>query len=485
MKTRYILFAAAVLAVASCTKTVEQPEPESMQLTFRAYQEGALQTRTTVRDGGTKVYWEPADEIKLFFKESSSRFVSQNTELVDIADFTGTLNVISGANEGAGSENQTWGLYPYREDAVSDGYSVTTTLPAEQTGRAGSFARNTHITLAHSSDLKLAFYNVTGGVRFSLSQEGIKSVSFQGNDLEALAGKIKLAFEDGVPVVQEVSEGETVLTLNAPDGGSFETGKWYYIEAIPRLLCAGFKMVFSKGGEVATLSTSGLVTISRGKYGSIANADKGLIFRSADTAEPEYVDLGLSVKWATFNVGATSPEGYGEYFAWGETEPKTDYGWATYKWCKGSSNTLTKYCQADQSDLWAGSGSPDSKTVLELEDDAAHMNWGGSWRMPTDEEWTELRENCSFTWTDNYNGTGVAGDIVTSNKVNFTDKTIFIPAAGCRTGTRFNGVGTFGAYWSSSIKSPEYSYRLYFNSSRVSRSDFGRYFGFSVRPVTE
>ena len=95
----------------------------------------------------------------------------------------------------------------------------------------------------------------------------------------------------------------------------------------------------------------------------------------------------MSVKWATCNVGATKPEEYGDYFAWGETDPKSTYDWSTYKYCNGSSSTLTKY-NTDNSQ-----GTVDNKTTLDLSDDAARANWGDSWRMPTDAELTELRSN--------------------------------------------------------------------------------------------
>ena len=985
MKKRYILFAVAALMLAACAKTVEQPEPEGVQITIRAIQEGATDTKTAVQDGGTQVNWEPNDEIKVFFKGAGSRFISQNSQNEAIAEFSGTMNVIVGVNEGASGSNDLWGLYPYRSDATSDGSSVTTTLPAEQTGRAGSFARNTHITLARSSSHDLAFYNVTGGVRFSLTQEGIKSVTFQGNGGETLAGRIKLAFDGGVPAVQEVTEGETVLTLNAPGGGTFETGKWYYIEAIPGTLSSGFKVAFSKGNETAKISSFGSVTINRGKYGSIADADQGLIFKgeggdepgggeepdpssviqfvdpiakyacvekfdangdgevsyaeaaaatsfvglfkdwntvtkfeeikyfkgvtstegvfngltkletitipdfittlgtfqgctaltsvilpseltaipsycfdgctaltsvslpsnlgsipnycfqgctalqslevpasvteigtyvfsgcialqtvalpsglttlkrncfdgctaltsvslpyslgsipiycfqgcsalqtielpselntigsyafnncksinllsfpsaltsignvafrnctslakivlgggvsigqhafsgctalfsitmgdsvslgsyafqncsalpsislgdsvtissdafsgctslssvsmgkggsissafsgctslstvtlgegvivsenafsgctalttvvlppdmtaipsglfgsctvlktitwpsalqsignsafygcviskddpdasvielpstvksigsqafwgvrhlkmpstSAISIEPdafysgvtrlyvpaemvemykvrtnwsvyanqiypigdypvkpsfpvaEAVDLGLSVKWASWNVGAYAPEGNGCYFAWGEVEDKVFYDWSTYKWCDGSYSTLTKYNNN------SSYGTVDNKTALDPEDDAAHVNWGGSWRMPTDAEWTELRYNCTWTWTTQ---NGVNGRLVTSNKEGYTDKSIFLPAAGSRNGYYLYDAGTRGNCWSSSLYtgSPYGAYFVYFYSGYHRYDTNNRNNGFSVRPVTE
>ena len=90
-----------------------------------------------------------------------------------------------------------------------------------------------------------------------------------------------------------------------------------------------------------------------------------------------YVDLGLSVKWATCNVGANNPEDYGDYFAWGETTTKDTYNLSTYKWCNGSYSTLTKYCNNSS---YGNNGFTDNKTQLELSDDAARANWGGSWR---------------------------------------------------------------------------------------------------------
>lgn len=106
-----------------------------------------------------------------------------------------------------------------------------------------------------------------------------------------------------------------------------------------------------------------------------------------EKVEPEYVDLGLSVKWATFNVGAIAPEDYGNYFAWGEVEPKAEYSWENYKWGDGTASNMTKYNEKD------------GLTTLKLEDDAAHVNWDGKWRMPTDAEFTELREKCIWEWT--------------------------------------------------------------------------------------
>ena len=187
----------------------------------------------------------------------------------------------------------------------------------------------------------------------------------------------------------------------------------------------------------------------------------------------DYVDLGLSVKWATCNVGADSPEDYGDYFAWGETKPKSTYKWSTYEWCQGSTTTLTKYC------TYSSYGKVDNKTQLDLSDDAARANWGGSWRMPTHDELTELREKCSWTGTTQ---NGVEGYKVTS-KTN--GNSIFLPAAGYRYNSSLYDAGSYGYYWSSSLYtvSPNDARFVYFDSSRVDWNFSSRYYGRSVRPV--
>ena len=193
----------------------------------------------------------------------------------------------------------------------------------------------------------------------------------------------------------------------------------------------------------------------------------------------EYVDLGLpsGLKWATCNIGATTPEEYGDYYAWGENETKVDYSWETYKWCNGSDSTMTKYCNNSKY------GIEDNDTILDLEDDVAHVKWGGSWRMPTITELSELSDtcNCSWTWTTQ---NGVYGYKVQSLKSGYTDKYIFLPAPGYRSSS-LKLTGSFGFYWSSSLYE-DYSYDagcLFFASSYYGTSGNYRYFGLSVRAV--
>ena len=192
----------------------------------------------------------------------------------------------------------------------------------------------------------------------------------------------------------------------------------------------------------------------------------------------EYVDLGLSVKWATCNVGATKPEEYGDYFAWGETQPKSYYDWSNYKWCNGSDDTQTKYCTN------SSYGIVDHKTVLEAADDAATVNWGGSWRMPTKAEQNELRTECTWTWTTE---NGLNGYRIISNKAGYTDKSIFLPAAGARYCSDLLNAGSYGFYWSSSLRT-DYPYNAEgwcFLSDYKDLIYDSRNYGRSVRPVCQ
>jgi len=139
----------------------------------------------------------------------------------------------------------------------------------------------------------------------------------------------------------------------------------------------------------------------------------------------EYVDLGLSVKWATFNVGATWPWEYGDYFAWGEVETKESYEPNNYKFVNGGSAV-------------------NDKNTLDIENDVAHKEWGGKWRMPSREEFDELIQNCTWTWTTQK---GVNGFLVTSNKPGYTDRSIILPAAGLRSLSELRLSGNIGFYW--------------------------------------
>ena len=191
-----------------------------------------------------------------------------------------------------------------------------------------------------------------------------------------------------------------------------------------------------------------------------------------------FVDLGLpsGTMWATCNVGASSPEDYGDHFAWGETATKSDYSWKSYQFrVKGSNRKnviLSKY------NKWSTHGVVDNKTCLDSSDDVARVSWGYAWRMPTEKEMMELQKECTWTWTkqggrNGYKVTGKNGEW------------IFLPAAGAWEGKKLEIAGLGGAYWTSEFQEDESPYHLFIDNVTHDRLTpyEGRYHGFSVRPV--
>ena len=192
----------------------------------------------------------------------------------------------------------------------------------------------------------------------------------------------------------------------------------------------------------------------------------------------EYVDLGLpsGTLWATCNVGASKPEEYGNYFAWGETQPKTTCSWSTYKYCKGTKDTMTKYCTSKTY------GTVDNKTELEAMDDAATANWGKNWQMPSKEQFEELI-NSRYTTTTWISLPGCRGCMIVSKS---NGNRIILPAAGVRHDLMLpSWAGSIGYYWSRSLDASGTSnvYGLWLGDEPSTYSDPDRYYGQSVRPV--
>ena len=237
----------------------------------------------------------------------------------------------------------------------------------------------------------------------------------------------------------------------------------------------------SSNQAVATVNPDGLVTaVKAGTAAVTAKANNGLMANCAVTVENIYkaVDMGLSVKWCSCNLGATSPEAPGDYYAWGETFTKAKYDWQSYTLCEGGSDTsLKKY--STRSDY----GIKDDKTVLEAVDDAATQILGGDWRMPTTEEMAELMQESNCTWTKD-TVKDVFGYRVTSKK---TGNSIFLPAAGVIGGTGGGLVylGKRGFYWTSSLydENPSSAYEMSFGSNWLEQEICDRVVGLSIRPV--
>ena len=281
---------------------------------------------------------------------------------------------------------------------------------------------------------------------------------------------------------ESIKEGET-LTLTATVSPSNATDK----SVIWSSSNTSVAIVDQNGKVTAVNAGSATITVMTND-GSKTATCAVTVTDSSSTTVAEAVDLGLSVKWASFNVGATKPEEYGGYYQWGGTDDVSDKSiyidWNNCPYHAGSSSSSgwTKYIGSLF--LWSGLGEPDNKITLEQSDDVAHVQWGDKWRMPTNQEWQELIDNCTWTWTTL---NGVVGYLVTSTKSGYTDKWIYLPAAGDRFDDYIYNFGYRGYYWSSSLSTLNslYAYYLYFDSNCVYTDDLGRYRGRSVRPVSE
>ena len=239
---------------------------------------------------------------------------------------------------------------------------------------------------------------------------------------------------------------------------------------------------------------SGTITITSDAESqpTVALSGTGVKSSTPSVATPEAVDLGLSVKWASFNLGATKPEEYGDYYAWGEVETyysslnpltwkpgkEAGYDWPSYKWCMGTTNTRTKYCPDP---AYGYNRFKDNKTVLDLDDDAAHVALGGKWRMPTFAEWDELLNYCTWTWIDQ---DGVKGRLATSKK---NGNTIFLPSAGFRNPSYFVERGVQGYYWSASLDpgNANNAYYIFISSNWVVDEEWLHCYGMTIRAVSE
>ena len=279
-----------------------------------------------------------------------------------------------------------------------------------------------------------------------------------------------------------VDNSQVVGTWYAPNGTSFtlnEDGSTNYPEASTYKFRpyqgtltfyfanqTPFKMIF-----INEVTPDHLIVVNNGIF---------TIFGKGQPAplEHEFVDLGLpsGTLWATCNVGASSPESLGDYFAWGETSTKDTYDWSTYKWCKGAQSTITKYCD-DSS--YGYKGFTDDLFELQLTDDAAYVNWGISWQMPSKKQFEELISG-GYTTKERTTKNNVYGLLITSKVEGYEDKSIFLP---------YSVAKSCGEYWTSTRNTlpkdnQNVAYCFWFDTNSIySSSPFSRAEGCMVRPV--
>lgn len=427
-------------------------------------------------DDQLHVLWDAGDHVSIFNKYTYNREYAFQGET---GENSGTFGKVPNEDFVTGNDlDLIYAVYPYRASTrITDDGEITITLPSVQPYRENSFGREANTMVSVTEDNELFFRNLCGyfAVRLYGDNVSVSSISLEGNNGEYLAGKATIVAQLATaPVFQfdpDYSSRELVLTSSFPVeiGTTAETATTFWFVIPPARYENGITLTVRDGkGGVFVRHTTGSLVIRRNMLKKAAPLE-------VDKILPEAIDLGLSVKWAPYNLGASKPEEYGDYYAWGETSLKEYNDWDTYQWCNGTHNKLLKY-NVDAS--VGNDGFTDDKTVLDTEDDAASVKLGHGWRIPTMAEQDELRTQCTWTWTEQ---DGVNGCKVTGPNGN----TIFIPAAGSWVQSAVSGLGTDAVYWSSSL-CMEYPYRakmIHFKDGVLEIGNGDRRFGHSIRPV--
>mgnify|MGYP003309388362 CR=1 FL=1 len=278
----YIIAAAlAAIIMTSCSKEIiETNLSKTITLTsLTATSAPETQDTKTILDGNTlKSSWLAGDAINVFFGASeSSKFVCQASG--EIAQFKGSIDVVTGGGEGLTDDTSLWGVYPYNSNTSCDGTTITLSLPSNQQAKTDTFADDLFPTIARSQNFYLSFYNVCGSFRFTVTNPGIVKVTVKGNNGENIAGKARVSMNER-PEVSTFINPVQEITLSAPDGGSFEVGKTYYFALYPTNFQSGFTLTFYKEDSKAEFIYSSAYNLKRNVFTMLRDKDKGLIFNN-------------------------------------------------------------------------------------------------------------------------------------------------------------------------------------------------------------
>ena len=522
MKTKITFIAAAALMMAACSR-MENPFETHVPVTL-SYSTVAV-TETKAAQNLNEGTFDTGETVKVRISNAGAG------EWTDYNFTTGESGAMSpyGAVPYYPAGAQNIDIVAWYPATAGTSFSVQTDQTTDASYKASDlmFASVTNqakqtgaVNLAFSHKMAKINVNITAG-------QGIGSIT----GLSLLNVKPTVALDLATGAVGEAGGEATAIAMS--NNGS---------AVIPAQTISGglLSIVTDKGTATYTVTGKEFaagqrytinITVNLGVLGTTSaitdwitgwTEDESVFFTPPNIAGHEFVDMGTvtiggvekNLKWATCNVGADNPWDYGDYYAWGETEtyyeagtaqntPPTwksgkseGYDWPSYKWCNGTSRIVTKYCtESTYWDWWGSSDPMDNKTVLDPEDDAAHVKWGVTWRIPTEEEWTALLDDTLYdwVWTNDYlnDGSNHKGRIVTRKNVGGNDpcagRSIFLPAAGGRGGTDLDGVGSWGGCWSSSLHTdnPSLAWIVFFDSDRHERNIGSRTYGHSVRPVTE
>ena len=244
-------------------------------------EEPSAETRSAISEivnGAVKFTWLEGDAINVFFGASESSIFVTNTT-ARVAQFKGTIGAVTGGGDDLNDETSLWGVYPYSSNTTCDGSSITLAVPHVQEAKADNFADDLFPSIARSTNFTMAFYPVCAALRFKVSNPDIVKVTLSGNDNESLAGKANVSMVlGGVPEVDEILEGQKELTMSAPDGGCFETDKYYYFVFYPCDFAKGYTLTYYKEASKATYVKTEAYPVGRNKFGGATKKDAGLTF---------------------------------------------------------------------------------------------------------------------------------------------------------------------------------------------------------------
>jgi hypothetical protein len=465
------LCALAALTIVSCKKDDGKAGKVSFQATLtQPTEEGRTHIGTD-----NWLMWDNNDAIKLFTADGTSATFTTHDANVTTATFSGDID----------EADAYCAFYPAAQaTGLNTDGKVVLTLANEQQYAEGGFANGTYPMAAYTTGTTFEFHSPCGLLAIPMKGTAtVTSIELTGKLNEPLAGQLLIdpvGFNPTNPTYT-LGDYQTKVTLNCGSGVTLDanTAKTFYFVVPKNVFAQGFTAVVKNGGtEITRMETTHNNIIAAERIRLMPEVT--VIGGGEGGDEHAYVDLGLpsGLLWATCNVGADTPEAYGDYFAWGETTPKDYYDWSNYQYCNGSYNTLTKYCNYSS---YGYNGFTDDLTTLLPEDDAATANWGNGWRMPTIGEFEELYNNTTATWTQQ---NGVNGRLFTAANGN----SLFLPAAGYRWYDELDGDGYDGPYWSSSLYTflPYQSryFGVYPDGCGMSYG-IDRYRGFTVRPVRE
>ena len=513
---RNTLWVLGIAGLSACTMDEMDPYIDKVPVEFSVVDSAAAQmTRAT----SSITTFNASEKVRVYVKPNGASSYTAYDYTTAAAGNAPSLTAPSTPPyfpAGSSTTVQAYAYYPYNagttfsvktDQTSNDNYKASDLMYASnRTITKGSSNGNNALAMSHKmAQLKLVVSAASGSglsissvkvnakyqVSFTASS-GAATVTGSATDITALTaagtGYILIPPQAINGITVKVTASSQTATYTFTSTNSLEAGKSYTMALTVGLNDVGVTT------SISTWTGSGSVTVQPTETNAPANAVA--------------VDLGLSVKWANMNVGATAVTDYGTYFAWGETDgitvsgatttisgspAKTYFSWDTYAWCKGTSSTFTKYCPTDQqaSYWWDTAGSTvvaDNKTQLEQGDDAARANWGGKWRMPTYDELNALvatkgASGYTWTWKTDYNS--VSGCNGWEINCTSTGGTIFLPAAGLRGGASFYGRGSSGFYWSSSLGTdgPSSAWGLFFGSSGAGMRDGDRCGGCTVRAV--